>query len=194
MSKTPVEQALSAYLYEGEQIRWQGETGQFPLLEQDAKKQILGKWIGTVVVAAAILGLYIGNNADWSVKAVGVVLLIAVLVLLSPIWERRSVLAQRYWITDRRAILMKGDRSFYYMELGAIDDFQVVQGKTRGDSLVLGSTLFDEVNRQLRWRACHPKTDAQSDDGKGDRAQGLVFFNIGDAAGAAALLQRAGAR
>lgn len=187
--KQSAEQALSAYLRSGEQVCWQGKTETFPLLENDAKFQILAKWIGTVVVVFAILALYIGGNDAWSVKAVGVVLLVAVLLLVSPIVERSSVLAQRYWITDQRAILMTRDQSFYDMELSKIDDFQVVRGKTTHDCLVLGSILFGEVNRQLRWRACHPKTDMQS-DGSSTEAQGLIFFNVSNAEGAAAQLRQ----
>lgn len=187
--KQSVEQALRAYLRDGEQVCWQGKTEEFPLLENDAKGKILGKWIGTVVVAFAILALYIKNNPDWSVKVVGMVLLVAALLVISPIIERSSLLRQQYWITNQRAILMTRDRSFYYMELCEIDDFQMVKGMTDHDCLVLGSCLFEDINRQLRWRACHPKTDVQS-DGHSDQAMGLVFFNVSNIEGAAAQLQQ----
>lgn len=187
--KQSVEQALRAYLRDGEQVCWQGKTEEFPLLENDAKGKILGKWIGTVVVAFAILALYIKNNPDWSVKVVGMVLLVAALLVISPIIERSSLLRQQYWITNQRAILMTRDRSFYYMELCEIDDFQMVKGMTDHDCLVLGSCLFEDINRQLRWRACHPKTDVQS-DGHSDQAMGLVFFNVSNIEGAATQLQQ----
>lgn len=187
--KQSVEQALHQYLRDGEQVCWQSKTENFPLLENDAKWLILGKWIGTVVVTFAILMLYIGNNPGWSVKVVGLVLLVAALLVVSPIVERSSVLRQRYWITDQRVILMARDRSFYYMELSEIDDFQVVKGKTAHDCLVLGSCLFEEINRQLRWRACHPKTDVQS-DGNADQAMGMVLFNVSNGEGAAAHLRQ----
>lgn len=194
--KQSAEQALRTHLRAGEQVCWQGKTEEFPLLENDAKFKILAKWIGTVVVAFAILAMYISNNSEtWSVKMVGGVIVIAALLVISPIWERKCLLDQRYWITDQRAILMTRDQSFYSMELSQIDDFQVVQGKTAHDSLVLGGCLFEEVDRQLRWRACHPKTDVQS-DGRSDEALGLVFFNVSNAEGAAAQLRqrKAGAK
>lgn len=187
--KQSVEQELRAYLRNGEQVCWQGKTESFPLLENDAKWLILGKWIGTVVVAFAILMLYIGNNPEWSVKVVGLVLLVGTLLVISPILERNSVLRQQYWITNQRVILMAKDHSFYYMELSEIDAFQMVKGKTAHDCLVIGSCLFEEINRQLRWRACHPKTDVQS-DGHADQAMGLVLFNLSNAEGAAAHLRQ----
>lgn len=194
MNKKSAEQVLHAYLRNGERVIWQGKTDPFSLLENDAKWLILGKWIGTVVVTLAILTMYVGNNKAWSVKAVGVILLIAVLMVVSPIIERNSIMGQNYWITDQRAILMTRDQTLYCMELSEIDDFQVVKGKTAQDSLVMGSCLFGEVNRQLRWRACHPKTDVQR-DGKADQAQGLVFYNVKNGEGAAAQLQeRIGAK
>lgn len=183
------EQVLRAFLRDGEQVCWQGKTESFPLLENDAKGLILAKWIGTVVVASAILLVYTGNNPEWNMKVVGLVLLVAALLVISPIMERQSVLRQYYWITNQRVILMAKDRSLYYMELSEIDDFKTVKGKTTHDCLVLGSCLFEEADRQLRWRACHPKADMQS-DGNADRAMGLVLFNVSNAEGAAAHLRQ----
>lgn len=187
--KQSAEQVLQSYLRDGEQVRWQGKTENFPLLDNDAKWQILGKWIGTVVAACAILMLYIGGNENWSVKAAGVIVLIAALLVVSPIMERYNVLRQSYWITDQRAILMTRDRSFYSMELSQIDDFRLVKGKDSRDCLVPGSCIFEDVNRQLRWRSCHPKADMQG-NGKADEAQGLVFFGVSNGESAAALLRR----
>ena len=142
-----------------------------------------------MAAAAALLALYTGQGREWSVKAVAVILLIAVLMLLSPVIERYSLLGQRYWITDQRAILMTRDQTFYYMELLEIDDFQLLRDRTAGDCLVLGGCLFEEVDRQLRWRACHPKTDIQNDSQRG-LAQGLAFFSVEDGAKAAECLRR----
>ena len=183
-------QAIERYLREGERICWQSGTAPFPLLESGERWKIIGKWIGTVAATAALLVLYTGQGREWSVKAVALILLIAVLMLLSPVIERRSLLGQRYWITNQRAILMTRDQTFYYMELSEIDDFQLLRDRTAGDCLVLGGCLFEEVDRQLRWRACHPKTDIQNDSQRG-LAQGLAFFSVENGAGAAECLRRA---
>ena len=92
-------------------------TKPFPLLERDAKVLILAKWIGSVTVSAIILALYMSNNPDWSLKVVGVILLIAALLVISPFMEKRSIMGQEYWITDQRAVLLSRDRTFYSIEL-----------------------------------------------------------------------------
>ena len=187
--KKSKEQAFMEYLRDGEQVCWHGVTKPFPLLERDAKVLILAKWTGSVVVSAIILGLYMGNNPDWSLKVAGVILLIAALLVVSPFMEKRSILGQEYWITDQRAILLSRDRTFYSIELSELDGFRLVEGKTREGTLVLGSDIFEDINRQLRWRACHPKTNVQS-DGPSDRAQGLVFFSVSDSKKAADCLRQ----
>ena len=187
--KMTAERALESHLRQGERVCWQSGTKAFPLLEKGESWKIIGKWIGTVAAAAALLALYTGQGREWSVKAVAVILLIAVLMLLSPVIERYSLLGQRYWITDQRAILMTRDQTFYYMELLEIDDFQLLRDRTAGDCLILGGCLFEEVDRQLRWRACHPKTDIQNDSQRG-LAQGLAFFSVEDGAKAAECLRR----
>nr|WP_326125717.1 hypothetical protein [uncultured Oscillibacter sp.] len=187
--KMTADQALSNCLRQGERVLWQSGTMSFPLLEKGESWKIIGKWIGTVVVTAVLLALYTGQGREWSARAVAVILLIAVVMLLSPVIERRSLLGQRYWITDQRAILMTRDQTFYYMELSEIDDFQLLRDRTAGDCLVLGGCLFEEVDRQLRWRACHPKTDIQNDSQRGV-AQGLAFFSVEDGAGAAECLRQ----
>ena len=187
--KRSAERAFQAYLRSDEKVCWHGMTKPFPLLAQDAKFLILGKWIGTVAVAAAILWLYIGNNQEWSVKTAGVILLIAALIIASPFVEKRSVLGQQYWITDQRVILMSRDKTFYYMELSDIDDIRLVKDQTEEGTLVLGSCVFGDIKRQLRWRACHPKTNVQS-DGPSDQAQGLIFFDVSDSEKAADCLRQ----
>lgn len=187
--KMTADQALNNCLRQGEQVLWQSGTMSFPLLEKGESWKIIGKWIGTVVVTAVLLALYTGQGREWSAKAVAVILLIAAVMLLSPVIERRSLLGQRYWITDQRAILMTRDQTFYYMELPEIDDFQLLRDRTAGDCLVLGECLFEEGERQLRWRACHPKTDLGSDNRR-DLAQGLVFFSVENGAAAAECLRR----
>ena len=127
-----------------------------------------------------------------SVSFIGLVALIVVMVLVSPVVERWSLQQQRYWITNQRAILMSRDKSIYYMELDEIDEFKLVTDMAAGQCLVLGGCLFPEIHKQLRWRACHPKIDMQS-TGQGG-AMGLVFYSVSNADAAAALLEKSTGR
>ena len=120
---------------------------------------------------------------------IGLVLLVAAVILISPVAERRNLMGEQYWITNQRAILMTRDKTFFYMELSDIDDLQVVGGTTKGKSLVLGRCLFEEAKKLLRWRACHPKVDVQSHD-ETDRALGMIFYVVQGAEAAAKLLRQ----
>ena len=188
MEKQAVEKTLDKTLRDGEQVLWSGKTEAFPLLTGDARVQILEKWIGTAVVAVVLLALYIANGGNGKGLIVGV-LGVAALLLVSPFVERRNVLRQSYCITDRRVILISGDQTVYFMELDGIDGFRTVTGKTEYGSLVLGSCIFEDIRRQLRWRACHPKTNVQS-DGPMDKAEGLVLFSVSDSKKAADCLRQ----
>ena len=188
MEKRSAEKTLQGILRDGEQVLWSGKTEAFPLLADDAKVQILSKWIGTVAAAVVLLALYIGNAGDGKGLIVGV-LVVAVLLVASPFMEQRSVLRQSYWITDQRVILISGDQTVYFMELDGIDGFRTVTGKTEYGSLVLGSCIFEDIRRQLRWRACHPKMDSQSGKTNG-AVMGPVLFNLKDCRVAEELLRR----
>lgn len=188
MEKRSAEKTLQGILRDGEQVLWSGKTEAFPLLADDAKVQILSKWIGTVAAAVVLLALYIGNAGDGKGLIVGV-LVVAVLLVASPFMEQRSVLRQSYWITDQRVILISGDQTVYFMELEGIDGFRTVTGKTAYGSLVLGSCIFEDIRRQMRWRACHPKMDSQSSKTSG-AAMGLVLFNLKYCRGAEELLRQ----
>ena len=173
----------------GEQVRWQGRPAPFSLLEAEAKKQILLKWGLTVALGGGLLAVYLSGTEAPSMGFIGLVLLVAAVILISPVAERRNLMGEQYWITNQRAILMTRDKTFFYMELSDIDDLQVVGGTTKGKSLVLGRCLFEEAKKLLRWRACHPKVDVQSHD-ETDRALGMIFYGVQGAEAAAELLRQ----
>ena len=75
---------------------------------------------------------------------------------------------------DRRHTAMLGDK--------------LLTDMAAGQCLVLGECLFPEIHKQLRWRACHPKTDMQSTSQGG--ATGLVFYSVNNADAAVSLLKK----
>ena len=185
-----VEQLLSKYLRKDEVVCWEGVTAPFALLEKDAKAKILGLWIGTVAVAAAFLALYLKNNADKANAGTVIIVLgvVAVLCLLNA-FQRNSLLKQKYWITDQRAILMTSDKVFFSMELEHLDAYQVLTGKTQYGTLVLGRKLFEEGDKQMRWRGCHPLLDEEQASNVED-VPGLLFFNVENVAEAEQYLKQ----
>lgn len=188
MRKKSAEQTLQSALRQGEQVLWSGKSAAFPLLAGDSKLQIIGRWVGTIVGAAAILALYVGNAGGRSMGAILGVLAVAAVIMVSPFVEQRSVLRQFYCITNQRVILISGDQTIYYMALDKVDEVRTVTGKTEYGTLAVGSIVFEDIKHQLRWRGCHPKMDAQSGRTSGE-AQGLVLFNLRDCRAAEVLLR-----
>lgn len=184
-----MEKELSKYLRENEHVQWQGAPADFPLMETGVKFQILRKWILTVAVTIGLLAVYISANEVRSLGFIGLTLLVAAAIMLSPLVEFRSTRQLKYWITDQRVILMTRDKTLYYMPLNEIDSYQVVSDMAAQDCLVLGGVLFSEIRKQLRWRACHPKIDLQAHENQ-DKAQGLVLYGLSNSSAAVALLEK----
>lgn len=182
-----METTLREWLREDETVRWQGAPADFSLLDEPNRRTILVRWLVTAVLTAAVLTVYIFSKDTPSSGFIGLVTLVAVIIMGAPLVERWSLRQQQYWITNQRAILMTRDKSFYSMELKELDGFRVIRNRTEEDCVVLGRCIFPEEG-QLRWRACHPKVDVCSQSSQG-QAQGLVFYNICNAAEAGVLLE-----
>jgi hypothetical protein len=183
-----MEKILNGHLRENERICWQGKPLPFPLMEKATKLRILTNWILTVTVAVGLLVVYVTHNEERNIGFTGVVVLVAIVIVSSPVLEWRRILKQQYWITDQRVIVHTGDKNIYYMELSDIDDYRVVGDLTDQDCLVLGRCLFDTVEKQMRWRACHPMVELESQVGA-DHAQGLVLYGIGDTSAVETLIR-----
>lgn len=166
------------YLQNGETVRWSGCTAPFPLLGGRAREQIIFKWVAVGACTCALLGVYCTKSDAPSGEFIALVVLLAAIVVVTPWLEQRNILGQRYFLTSHRAILFTRDNSMYCMELGQIDGMKRVSLNGEADTLVLGSAIFEDIRCQLRWRACHPKTNLQDSE---SRAMGLVFYGIRDA-------------
>lgn len=165
---------LRKNLRTGEKILWEGTPKQFGLLEGKIKSRILGEWIVTVVFAAWLL--YVEkDNLNFGMGLKALVLVVAAAIIMSPVMEYYSLKRQKYYLTDQRAIVLTGDRTFYYMDLNKIDDFEDIRDVASDGCIAIGAEILPEVRRQLRWRACHPKTDMQETNTNGE-ALGMVFY------------------
>ena len=179
---------MSKNLQDNETVLWQGEPAAFPLIENGNKTRVLRTWLLTVVIIGGLLAAYVTKNSQWSMNvAIGMVVIGAV-IMISPVFERASVKRQKYYITNQRAILEFDAKTFYSMDLSDIDDYKVVSDVANEDSVVLGSKIFEEVNKQLRWRACHPMIDRQNTTNR-TRAEALVFYGVKNAEAAVELLE-----
>lgn len=88
-----MDKELRDYLRDNEQVRWQGRPEPFPLLEGSSKAKILRTWIVTGVIVCALLVWYFGY-AEKNAGFLGLMLIIAALIMISPFTERRNLLGQ----------------------------------------------------------------------------------------------------
>lgn len=180
---------LKEYLREDETVLWQGEPAAFPLMENGSKFRILRTWLITIVLIGGILAAYMTQNPSWSMEFVIGLSIMGLAIIASPLLEQASIKKQKYFITDQRAILATNAKTFFSMELSDIDEYKVVSDIANQECLVLGSKLFEEMHKQMRWRTCHPMTDMQDTKHK-DRALALVFYGISNAGSAVDVLER----
>ena len=181
---------LDKILLKGEKVLWRGASAPFPLLDKRQKNgpKIMAQWIATAVITAGLLWAYLANNQPASPFFVSAVLIIAALVAMSPVLEWKNVQTQQYVITDQRVLLVQHRSSVFSMQLNRIDDFRLVEDESPYPCLVIGTALYEDIGKQLRWRSCHPKSDLASTEE--DNLMGLVLYNLKDAADTAALLNR----
>lgn len=189
-----MEKKLNEYLREGETIRWQGQPAEFPLMDNGSRMQILRKWALTVIIAAGILIAHMQSQMPPRMGLVAVVAACALVVVLTPVVEKSSVMKNRYWITNQRIIHMTKGGMFYYMDLADVDQYEIVTDLSDQETLVLGSAIFADAKKYVRWRASHPMEDPEAMKNR-DHVDGMIFYNIGSsAASAAAVLKDLGCR
>ncbi|CDC73226.1 MULTISPECIES: hypothetical protein [environmental samples] len=183
-----MDRKLRGYLNKGEYIRWQGNPARFELLEGVYHTRILGQWILAVLFGSGTLVAYLSMDGEKNPGVIGLVLLVAVVLILSPLMERRNIRAQHYWITDQRLILMCRDKSLYYMPLQEVDACRIIRDQTEWPCLAVGGAVLEDAEKQLRWRACHPKVEMEAKS-TGECAAGMIFYGIKNADAAWKLLQ-----
>ena len=185
-----MENKMNLPLHDGEELLWAGQPEPFELLDAATKKATIAKWIGSVVIPAVALGLYFGFSPvkQWGVGVA--VVLIAIMVFVSPFLEKKKVEKVKFYMTNQRAMLELAGNSMYSIDLNEIDAFKVVDDVADETCVVMGSVLFEEIYKQMRWRTCNPKENNTS--GAQGKVDGLMFYNIKDAQVVAEILEKNG--
>ena len=169
-----MEKKLNEYLREGETIRWQGQPAEFPLMDNGSRMQILRKWALTVIIAAGILIAHMQSQMPPRMGLVAVVAACALVVVLTPVVEKSGLMKNRYWITNQRIIHMTKGGMFYYMDLADVDQYEIVTDLSDQETLVLGSAIFADAKKYVRWRASHPMEDPEAMKNR-DHVDGIIF-------------------
>lgn len=165
---------VSRKLRQDESLLWESAPESFSLLEGKFCGRILAQWICTILFSFWLC--YVERNRpEFGVGMKLLVAGVAAVIILAPIMEHYNLKKQKYYLTDQRALVRTVDGSWYYMDYTDIDECTVIRDVTRGACIAMGSTITGEVNRQLRWQACHPKIDLQETDRRGE-SLGIVFY------------------
>lgn len=176
-------------LRRGERVLWESGVQRFGLLDGTQGRQVLRHWLATA--SALLVGLiaYHTLAQHFQQSVIVVLLVIAGVLLVSPVLEWYYIQGQQYILTNQRAILVRGDKTVFAMEIRDIDDAQIVRLSARETCLLLGSQAVAEPLRQLRWRAAHPMEDLED----GQNVHGLVFYGVRDAERALSLVSQGAA-
>ena len=135
--------------------------------------------------------LFRSDKAMMDIKLIIGIAAIAAFVMILPIFERYKLMQQKYWLTNQRAIVMKFDGSFKSMPLTDINEILLVKDKAVHDCLALGSGAINDIEKNLRWRACNPKVENSVADEEETRdTRGMIFYCVSNAEEAAAWLKK----
>lgn len=185
MSKEKSTGDTALRLHEGEQILWQGRPSEFPYNEKAGMKNLIVMWGLGPLILIAVMAAYLTNGGKLlSIINIFLVLLL-VISIFSPMRTKRTIMGQYYYVTDERAIVTMDGFEQFFVRLEDIDDVQIESDSVQDNALIIGSVLFPEIKKQLRWRACN----AMAKDGSKETGQcaGLIFYGLKDADAAAAI-------
>lgn len=178
-----INKALKETLLEGEQVLWEGGTQPFKMLDGREGRNILIQWILSTIICAALIYLRVSQEMA-TTRFFVIILIIYALFIVTPFVSYKQLLGLRYYLTDKRAILIKANAAVYTMMLDGVNA-KVFPVKP-GAAVSIGSEVVDEGEKQLRWRALHALENPGKFDGC--NASGLVFYNVERAEAAMRLL------
>ena len=188
MAMDKMEKFVQDSLQEGETILWSGQTEKFSLTGGQDGKKVLRKMLISAVVVGGLMAVYVTRVESVKGNLLAIMGVVLAVLLLAPIMEWSGLQKQRYWLTNQRAIMVKGSLAAFSLPLKNLDDYTIISMENGGDCLVLGSKVVAEGSKQLRWRAAHPLEDSQS---AGKIINGMVFYNIKNASSAVSILEGA---
>lgn len=186
-----MENLVKSRLRKGESILWQAAPEPFPLVEKGNRMSVLRLWVITLAAIGGLIAAYCSQNAAWEMRFVAAAVVIGLLIASVPFVERMRVRRQRFFLTNERAFLVVSSKKAYEMELAAIDEVEQVDDVANHACIAMGSSIFQFMRKEMRWRACHPKINMSDAENRG-RVDGMVFYDVADAAGAMKILNKRG--
>jgi len=182
---------LKETLRDNEKVLWEGRTKPFSALEGKYGRKFVVQMIIAVIIAGGLIAGHISTESEPKMGLIAVILAIVAVVAAAPFMERRRLMGTGYWITDQRVIMIGHDKQARSMEIANIDAFKVTGDEKTADCLVLGSCVFDDAKKNMRWRAGSPKMPEEAGSRK-DCALGMILYRVEETEKAAALLKELG--
>lgn len=169
--------SLAKELTEGEKVVWKGAPEAFPLMTQESKKALTQRWLISIVLAVALVVVYIvlAASADSGVNAwvLIIVLLGVIYYACIPVLDRNNIYKKcKYYITDRRVILEHGERDYYSLPLTGLKA-EISPAEAGCIHIDLGSCV-GIAGAKRRVAAFVPKKD------ENENICGLVIYNVAD--------------
>ena len=172
------------FLQKDENILWSGRPGKNFSFKSGIERMNFTRGIAEITVLAVVLGLYIHRDPEWNIPLTLLLAGIALLAAASPLLTHYRLLGQRYWITDKRAIVTARDGSIYSMEHHTVRDLELMDG----DCVVMSNEPLSGSLSQV-WRiAGHPQSTL-STEGQ-IRSDALAFYHVDRAGEALELLRK----
>jgi len=180
-----MENQLKRYLYSDEEVCWQSQPKKFSLMDNSTKGPLMLNWCVTSAVTLAFLIYYFAVlcNGTFSPVFVALVLCIAGTIMYWPVKKQRNLQGAKYYITNRRAIMVTRDASYFCIDLADMGNVQEVEDRGGEKCLVLGSGLEKTLRKGIDWRSPKCKLAAHT-NGVWECTESLMFFRAEDVDGA----------
>lgn len=164
-------------LAEGEKIVWKGAPEAFPLMNEESKKSLTQRWLICIVLAVALVALYIvlavGRESGMNPWVILIVLAAVAYYACIPVLDRNNIIKKcEYYITDRRVLVEYGGRDIFSLPLAGLRS-EIIPAEPGCVHVNLG-TCVGIAAAKRRVAAFVPKKDDN------DNICGLVLYNVAE--------------
>ncbi|MDR2113554.1 MAG: hypothetical protein LBQ62_10760 [Candidatus Accumulibacter sp.] len=177
---------LREILEKDETIRWSGSAQPYGIFDEAHKSSTLVSMGWGLAVGIFLVGgyLWLCISRDIEVKNVIIIFALgfALLILWSPISNKKRLAGIKYAVTDKRVIaLSTGIGKAFAMSLSSLDGVRIVPAGPGTCHILFGSSVAKASGKKLLSLTMHGQ-DAEGED-KVKISRGMVFYNISTEAG-----------
>jgi hypothetical protein len=177
---------LQEILEKDETIRWSGAAQPYGIFDDVHKSSTFTSIAWGVAVGVVLIGGYLWLCASRNIEVKNIIIIFALgfslLILWSPISNKKHLARMRFAITDKRVIaLATGIGKAFAMSLPSLDAVHIVQAGPGTCHILFGSSVAKASGKKLLSLTMHGR-DPEGED-KVKISKGMVFYNISAEAG-----------